>query len=90
MTYGLVHTKDMFVITQEWEICTQHVMDEYLVIMYQLPNFAYYSYLYLRSVVDAYSMLRWFVLYTKCMITVMGLVHRNEFVVITWNYKMLV
>ena len=29
-------------------------------------------------------------LYTKCMITFVGLVHRNEFVVSTWNYQMLV
>ena len=54
----------------KWEICTQHVMDQYLAIVYQLPNFACYRYWYMMIVLDAYSMLRlltW-LLYTKCMI----------------------
>ena len=43
-------------------------------------------------VLDAYSMSRWLVhdYYTQnARLPVMGLVHRNEFVVSTWKYPML-
>ena len=48
MTLLLLHMK--------WEICTQHVIDQYLAIVYQLSNFACYSYWYMMIVLDAYSM----------------------------------
>ena len=50
-------------------------MDQYLAIVYQLPNFTCYSYWYMVIVLDAYSMLQWLVhdYYTKkCMITCYG------------------
>ena len=53
MTLLLLHMK--------WEICKQHVMDQYLAIVYQLPNFAGYNYWYMMLAFDAYSMLRWLV-----------------------------
>ena len=78
MTLLLLHMK--------WEICTQHAIDQYLAIVYQLPNFACYIYWYMMIVLDAYSMLRWLVhdYYTRnARLPVMGLVHRNEVVVKT-------
>ena len=53
MTLLLSHMK--------WEICTQHVIDQYLAIVYQQSNFACYSYWYMMIVLDAYNMLRWLV-----------------------------
>ena len=41
----------------KWEILTQYVIDYYLAIVGQMPNFACYSYWYLKLVFDAYSML---------------------------------
>ena len=35
----------------------QHVIDYYLAIVYQLHNFAYYSYWYMMILLDAYSTL---------------------------------
>ena len=61
ITYGLVHIKDMFVITQDYEICTQYVMDKYLAIVYQLSDLACYSYWYIIMVLGVYSVLRWLV-----------------------------
>ena len=57
-----------------------------------VPNasVACYSYWYQMIVVDAYSMLRWLVhdYYTRnALLQVMGLVHRNEFIVSAWNYE---
>ena len=49
MTFLLLHMK--------WEICMQHAIDQYLVIVHQLNNFACYSYWYMMIVLDAYSML---------------------------------
>ena len=59
MTLLLLHMK--------LEICTQHVFDQYLATVYQLPDFACYSYWYMMIVLDAYCMLRWLVhgYYTK-------------------------
>ena len=41
----------------KFEICAQHVIDYYLAIVGQMPNFACYSYWYLKIVFDANSML---------------------------------
>ena len=53
MTLLLLHMK--------WEICTEHVLDQYLTTVYQLPDFGCYSYWYMMIVLDAYSMLGWLV-----------------------------
>ena len=55
--------------------------------MYQLRNFTCYSYWYMMIVLDAYSMSVWLVhdYYTRnAWLSVMGLVHRNEFVKWHW------
>ena len=72
-------------IHMKWEICTQHVVDYYLAMVWRMPNLACCSYLYLMIGLDAYiySMLRWSVLdyYTrKTWLQVMGLglVHRKD------------
>ena len=30
----------LLLLYKKWEICTQHDIDQYLAIVYQLPNFA--------------------------------------------------
>ena len=58
--------------------------------MYQLPNFTYYSYWYMMILLDEYSMLLWLVhgYHTRNVwLSVMGLVHRIEFVVQTVNIR---
>ena len=62
----------------KWEICTQHVIDYYLAIVWQMPNFACYSYLYLKLVFDAYRMLVHDYYTRKIWLEVMGLVHRED------------
>ena len=61
-----------------WEICTQHVIDYYLAIVWQMPNFSCYSYWYLKLVFDAYSMLVHDYYTRKIWLQVMGLVHRKD------------
>ena len=83
-------TNDIVVIIHEMEILHAAC---YLAIVYQLPNFAYYSYWYLMILLDAYSMSRWLVYdyYTRnAWLPIMGLVHRNTFVVSIWNYAFVV
>ena len=51
----------LLLIHMNWEICTQHVIDQYLSIVYQQPNFPCYRYWYIMIVLDAYRMLLWLV-----------------------------
>ena len=60
ITYGLVHIKDIVVIT--YEIGNLHAACYlYLAIAYPLPCFAYYSYCYMLILLDSSSMLWWLV-----------------------------
>ena len=65
----------------KWKFWKPQVMDYYLAISYQLPGLAHYRYCYLMMLFDAYIMLLWLVQYlwyTKCMMTIIGLVHTKR------------
>ena len=85
-TYGLVHKWHCCYYTlMKWEICRQHVIDQYLGIVYQLPNFVCS---YMMIVLYAYSMLQWLVhdYYARnAWLPVMRLVHRNDMVINTYE-----
>ena len=63
----------------KWEFCTQHVIDYYLAIVWQMPNFACYSYWYLKIAFNSYSMLVYDYYTRKIWLQVMGLVHRQDY-----------
>ena len=66
-------------IYMKWEICTQHVIDDYLRMLRRMTNFVCYSHWYLKIVFDAYSMLVLDYYTRKIRLQVMGLVHRNNY-----------
>ena len=62
----------------KWEFLSQHVIDYYLAIVWQMPNFACYSYWHLKIVFDAYIMLVHDYYTRKISLQVMGLVYRKD------------
>ena len=92
MTYDDICTKDIVSITHEMEILNAACyglipgdcvpMNKFYTLLLLIPDdVARWIYH-----VIMFSTYLW---YTKYMITIIGLVHRHKFVVITWNYQML-